>query len=146
MSLGCVVNNKTQCDQHPWAYQSQEAHHRPSDQHIAAWAGLRQRGTLLGRCPLDGETVVLDDVAIVWERRLDDHLLVDLAVQTKARVSQVTEGIGEVSLQVDTIQSVCWGGGGAHVRLNTSLSFSVVCTNSTMRRDGAPLLESKKKV
>lgn len=73
---------------------------------MAAWAVLRQRGALLGRSCLVGEAVMLDDVAIVGERRLDDDLLVDLAVQSKARIPQVTEGIGEVSLQVDTVQSV----------------------------------------
>lgn len=106
MSLGCVVDNEAQGDQHPRTYQSQEAHHRPPDQHVAAQAGLRHAGTLLGCGSLNGEAVVLDDVAIVGEGRLDDDLLVDVAVQAEPRVPLVAQGVGEVTLQVYAIQSV----------------------------------------
>lgn len=106
MSLGCVVDDEAQGDQHPGANQSQEAHHRPLDQHVAAEAGLRHAGTLLGRSSLDGEAVVLDDVAIVGERGLDDDLLVDVAVQAETRVPLVAQGVGKVTLQVHAVQSV----------------------------------------
>lgn len=36
VSLGCVIDNKAQGDENPWTNQSQEAHHGPLDQHVAA--------------------------------------------------------------------------------------------------------------
>ncbi|KAA8586860.1 hypothetical protein FQN60_000696 [Etheostoma spectabile] len=56
--------------------------------------GLRHAGTLLGRSSLYGEAVVLDDVAIVGERGLDDDLFVDMAVHPKPPVPLVTQGRG----------------------------------------------------
>lgn len=73
---------------------------------MAAEAGLRHAGTLLRRSSLNGEAVVLDDVAIVGQRGLDDDLLVDLAVQAKPWVPLVAQGVGKVTLQVDAVQSV----------------------------------------
>lgn len=106
MSLGCVVNNEAQGDEHSRTYQSQEAHHGPFDQHVAAGAGLRGSWALLWRGSLNGEAVVLDDVAIVGERGLDNDFLVDVAVQAEPRVPLIAQGISKVSLQVHTVQSV----------------------------------------
>lgn len=69
-------------------------------------AGLRQAGALLRWSFLDGEAVVLDDVAIVGERGLDDDLFVDVAVQAEPRVPLVAQSICKVTLQVHTVQSV----------------------------------------
>lgn len=107
MSFGCVVDDEAQGDQHPRTHQCQETHHRLSDQYLAAKAGLRPAGTLLRGGSLDGETVVLNDVAVIGERGLDDDFLVDLTVQAELWVPLVIQGVGKVTLQVYTIQSVC---------------------------------------
>lgn len=110
VSLGCIVNNEAQGDQHPWTYQNQEAHHRTLAQDVAATAGRCQTGTQLWLCSLNWEAVMLDDVAIVGKRGFDNDFLVDLAIQAEPRVSLIVQGIGKVTLQVYTIQSVCCGG------------------------------------
>lgn len=51
---------------------------------------------------------MLNDVPIVGERGLDYDLFLDLAVQTKAWVPLVVQGISKVTFQVHTIQSVRW--------------------------------------
>lgn len=116
MSLRCVVDDKAQSDQHPWTHHSEEPQHRPLYQHMAAQAGLRQSGTLLGRSSLNGEAIMLDDVTVVGERGLDNDLVLDLAVQTKAWVPLVVQGVSEVTLQVYTVQIVRWGGKTQQVR------------------------------
>lgn len=73
---------------------------------MAPQAGLWEAGALLGRSSLDGEAVVLDDVAVVGEGGLDDDLFVDLAVQAKPGVPLVAQGVSKVTLQVYTVQSV----------------------------------------
>lgn len=77
---------------------------------MAATAGRRQTGTQLWLCSLNWEAVMLDDVAIVGKRGFDNDFLVDLAIQAEPRVSLIVQGIGKVTLQVYTIQSVCCGG------------------------------------
>ena len=52
---------------------------------------------------------MLDDVAVVGERRLDDDLVVHLAVQSEARVPHVAQRVGEVALQVHSVQRGGWG-------------------------------------
>ena len=50
---------------------------------------------------------MLNDVAVIGERGLDNDFLVDLAVQTELWVPLVIQGVGKVALQVYTIQGVC---------------------------------------
>lgn len=50
---------------------------------------------------------MLNDVAVIGERGLDDDLVVDLTVQAELWVPLVVQGVGKVPLQVYTIQSVC---------------------------------------
>lgn len=69
-------------------------------------AGLRPAGTLLGGSSLHGETVVLDDVAVIVEGVLNDDFLVDLNAHSELWVPLVAQGVGKVALQVYTIQSV----------------------------------------
>ena len=99
VSLGCIVDNEPQCEQDSRAHQREEAHHGPLGEDLAAQAGWGLAGALLGRGPLLWEAVVLDDVAVVGQRGLDDGLVLDVAVQAEAWVSLVVEGVGEVALQ-----------------------------------------------
>jgi len=111
-SLGGVINNQTERDEKAGAQQREEAQQGPLGGLLAAQAGA---GALLRSHALHGEAVVLDDVAVVGQRRLDDDLVVHLAVEAEARVPHVAQRVGEVALQVDTVQDGGWAretGGG----------------------------------